>query len=327
MCDNASARGPVLLLHDNRLSCSLPEEVTSWPEAMRSISLVGNMLGNGSHALPDWIHTYEHQPFLHLSENTAGDIFKRSMLLASMCTLGWLLLVGTSKHGHIWMSKAGTELTHKAHMFLLRMCGSFSVVAMSLLVPYLAGASYYMCGDSFSSTTVSNFSNPYHGHALTEWAVIILWAVWIAVGAFFLRRAPAARVAGVGEEMSWLESFLKFIYSCCWLCIVAVLSFPSVAYAVVSAIPFNNTLKLSAWWLKFFHYQAALVMVLVDMFITPKAVRFFADATGIRRSMLFMAARLGTMWLAAVLSTIYLTTNCMNGWTQLWKVSGCVFVC
>jgi len=76
----------------------------------------------------------------------------------------------------------------------------------------------------------------------------------------------------------FMESFLKFIYSCCWLCIVAVLSFPSVAYAVVSAIPFNNTLKLSAWWLKFFQYQAALVMVLVDMFITPKAVRFFADA-------------------------------------------------
>ena len=127
--------------------------------------------------------------------------------------------------------------------------------------------------------------------------------------------------------MSWLECFLKFVYSCCWLCVVAVLSFPSVAYAVVSAIPHNNTMQLSAWWLQFFHYQAALVMVLVDMFITPKAVAFFADATGMRRSMLFMAARLGTMWLAAVLSTIYLTTHCMNGWTQLWKVSGCVFVC
>jgi hypothetical protein len=95
-----------------------------------------------------------------------------------------------------------------------------------------------------------------------------------------------------------------------------------VAYAVVSAIPFNNTLKLSAWWLKFFHYQAALVMVLVDMFITPKLVAFFSDATGMRRSMLLMAARLGTMWLAAVLSTFYLTTHCMNGWTHLWKVAG-----
>ena len=49
----------LLLLHDNRLSCSLPEEVTSWPEAMRSISLVGNM-GNGSRALPRWIHPDVH---------------------------------------------------------------------------------------------------------------------------------------------------------------------------------------------------------------------------------------------------------------------------
>ena len=68
--------------------------------------------------------------------------------------------------------------------------------------------------------------------------------------------------------------------------------------------------------------EAALVMVLVDMFITPKLVAFFSDATGMRRSMLLMAARLGTMWLAAVLSTFYLTTHCMNGWTHLWKVAG-----
>ena len=76
------------------------------------------------------------------------------------------------------------------------------------------------------------------------------------------------------------------------------------------------------WWVKFFHYQAALVIVLVDMFITPQAVATFSNASGMRRSMLSMAARLFTMWLAAVLSTVYLTTHCMNGWTQLWNVSG-----
>ena len=77
-----------------------------------------------------------------------------------------------------------------------------------------------------------------------------------------------------------------------------------------------------AWWVKFFHYQAALVIVLVDMFITPQVVAMFSDATGMRRSMLSTSARLGTMWFGAVLSTVYLTTHCMNGWTQLWNVSG-----
>ena len=36
---------------------------------------------------------------------------------------------------------------------------------------------------------------------------------------------------------------------CCWCCIVAVLSLPSVAFALVAAIPSNNTLQFSAPWL------------------------------------------------------------------------------
>ena len=319
-CHNASARGPVLLLHDNRLSCSLPQEVTSWPEDLRSISLIGNMLGNGSHALPQWIHSHEHQPFLYMSDHKTSDIFKRTILLACMFTLCWVLVLGTSVHRHILVTKAGSDLTRRAHAFVFQMGTALSVMAAFLLVLYYADARYYACGSSFSSTTVGNFSNPYHGNIFAEWAVAIVWSCWVAVGAYFLRRAPTGSVARDGEITSWVALFIKFIYCVCWLCIVALLSFPSVAYAVVCAIPFNNTFRLSAWGLKFFHYQAAFVMVLVDMFITPKVVKAFSDATGMRRSMLMMAARLGTMWLAAVLSTVYLTTHCMNGWTHLWKV-------
>ena len=324
VCNNASARGPVLLLHDNRLSCSLPHEVTGWPEDMRSISLIGNMLGNGSSELPSWVHVDEHQPFLYVSGSEAFRILKRMMLLASVFAASSLLLLGTNgtSYQHILSTKAGSELTRQAHVFLLQTGAALSIVAVCLLALYCVHANYYTCGSGFSSTTVSNFSNPYHGHALVEWAVAVLWSLWIAVGAFFLRRAPTYGGLEVRESTSWLVVFLNLIYSCCWLCIVALLSFPSVAYAVVSAIPSNNTLHLSAWWLRFFNCQAALVMVLVDMFATPRAVALFADATGIRRSMLSMAARLGTMWLAAVLSTFYLTTHCMNGWTHLWKAPG-----
>ena len=325
-CNNASARGPVLLLHDNRLSCSLPQEVTSWPDDMRSISLIGNMLGSGNLDLPQWVHADEHQPFLYVSSNVTHEIFKRTTFLASVCFMCFLLLFGTTGHRHILSTKAGSELTRKAHVFLLQAGAALSIVAACLLALFYFYASYYACGSGFSSTTVSNFSNPYHGHALVEWAVAILWSLWIAVGAYFLRRAPTLGPTRGRESTSWAVLFMKLIYCCCWLCIVALLSFPSVAYAVVNAIPSNNTLHLSAWWLSFFHYQAALVMVLVDMFVTPKLVALFADATGMRRSMLLMAARLGTMWLAAVLSTFYLTTHCMNGWTHLWKAPGHIYI-
>ena len=276
MCSTASARGPVLLLHDNRLACSLPEEVTRWPDDMRSITLMGNMLGNGSHALPRWIHADEHQPFLYISDNKSNEILQRTLLLASMFALCCVLLLGRTEGRRIFTSKAGSELTHRIHAFLFQMGVPLSILALVLFAFYLADARYYACSSGFSSSTLSNFSIPDHGFRFVEWSVAVLWTCWIVLGAFFLRHAPTPSTLGHEETATSCFGFiLKVIYSCCWLCIVAVLSFPSMAYAVVSAIPFNNTLKLSAWWLKFFHYQAALVMVLVDMFITPKLVAFF----------------------------------------------------
>ena len=196
MCSTASARGPILLLHQNRLSCSLPEDVTSYPDHMRSITLIGNMLGNGSHALPQWIHTDEHQPFLYLSDNKSSEILKRMLLLASTSALCLLLLVGSSGLRHILLSKAGAKQTRKAHMFLLEIGATLSVLAVILFAFYFANARYYACSSGFSSSTLSNFSNPYHGNALVEWSVAGLWTCWIAVGACFLRRAPTPQCGG-----------------------------------------------------------------------------------------------------------------------------------
>ena len=35
LCPRTSARGPVLLLHDNRLSCNLPDHLTKWAKHIR----------------------------------------------------------------------------------------------------------------------------------------------------------------------------------------------------------------------------------------------------------------------------------------------------
>eukprot|EP00438_Fugacium_kawagutii_P017391 Skav217993 [mRNA] locus=scaffold3329:193907:196198:- [translate_table: standard] len=323
LCSKASARGPVLLLHNNRFSCSLPQEVTNFPQDVRSITLVGNMLGNGSPQLPSWIHSDEHQPFLYVSSNRTIEIFKRATVLALAFAACWVLLYG--KNGRQIVSlQAGSELT-KVHRFLFQMGVVLLVLAMFLLGMYRANARYYECGYSFSSATVSHFSNPGSG-AVSEWLVSIIWVLWIAVGASLLRGAPKkdasqSETDGRSGKTRCFATAIKAIYSVCWFCIVVILSLPSIAYALVCAIPFNNTLRLSTWWLQFFHYQAAASMVLIDMFITPRVVKVFSELTGIRRSMLLMAARLGTMWLAAVVSTIYLTTHCMNGWTHFWKVS------
>ena len=337
LCPQTSARGPVLLLHNNRLSCDLPEQVTKWAKDIRSISLVGNMLGNGSVGLPTWIHSDEQQEFLYLSSNKVMDVFWKTMpylVFLLVCTVVFTH-ISRPEFGKILHAEAGTRLLHRSHLFVCRLCIALSLMATILLMLYLSHSTYYECKSSFSSTTLSNLFEPGDGGSIfVEWVIVLMWIMWVVVSAIFVEKAyPCIDREAEDTDVSqmtdpetanwsgkWLEYVWKTLCSFLWVCIVIILSLPSIAFAVVNIIPSTNTLSLSSFWRNFLHYQAALVMVLTDMFITPKLATFFHATTGIKRSMLLMAARLGTMWLVAVLTTLYLNPHCMNGWTLFWQV-------
>ena len=337
LCPQTSARGPVLLLHNNRLSCDLPEQVTKWAKDIRSISLVGNMLGNGSVGLPSWIHSDEQQEFLYLSSNKVMDMFWKTMPYLAfllVCTV-FFTHISRPEFGKILHAEAGTRLLHRSHLFVSRLCIALSLLAAVLLLLYLSHSTYYECNSSFSSTTLSNLFEPGDGGSIfVEWMIVLMWIMWVVVSAIFVEKAypctdREAEDTDVSqmtdpETANWSGKCLEYVWktlcSFLWVCIVIILSLPSIAFAVVNIIPSTNTLSLSSFWRNFLHYQAALVMVLTDMFITPKLATFFHTTTGIRRSMLLMAARLGTMWLVAVLTTLYLNPHCMNGWTLFWQV-------
>ena len=339
LCPHASARGPVLLLHDNRLSCDLPEHVTKWAKDVRSISLIGNMLGNGSKDLPPWIGTDEQQEFLYLSSNKAIAMFWNLKTTASLALLLVCSIVFSQisrpHYGNILDAEAGTRLLHRSHLFVLGICISLSAVAAVLLMLYLSFSTYYECRSGFSSTTLSNLFEPGDDdNIFAEWVIVVTWIIWVVVSAILVEKAypridreaeetgmsPMTDLETTNQRRKYVQCAWKVLCSLLWVCVVIILSVPSIAFAFVNVIPSNNTLELSSGWRKFLHQQAAALMVLTDMFITPRLVTFFHIATGIRRSMLLMAARLGTMWLAAFLTTLYLNTHCMNGWTLFWQV-------
>ena len=337
LCPQASARGPVLLLHNNRLSCDLPVQVTKWAKDIRSISLVGNMLGNGSIGLPTWIHSDEQQEFLYLSSNKIIDMFWKTMPYLAFLLVCTLVFTHISRPelGKVFHAEAGTRLMHRSHLFVCRLCIALSSMAAVLLILFLSHSTYYECKSSLSSTTLSNLFEPGDGGSIfVEWVIVLTWIMWVVVSAIFVEKAypcsdreaedTAISHMTEPETANWRGKCVQYVWkvlcSLLWVCIVIILSLPSIAFAVVNVIPSTNTLSLSSFWRKFLHYQAALVMVLTDIFITPRLATFFHTTTGIRRSMLLMAARLGTMWLVAVLTTLYLDPHCMNGWTLFWQV-------
>ena len=293
LCPQASARGPVLLLHNNRLSCDLPEQVTKWAKDIRSISLVGNMLGNGSIGLPTWIHSDEQQEFLYLSSNKIMDMFWKTMPYLAFLLVCTVVFTHISRpeFGKILHAEAGAPQLHRSHLFVWRLCIALSLMAAVLLMLYLSNSTYYECKSSFSSTTLSNLFEPGDGgNIFVEWVIVLTWVMWVVVSAIFVEKAyPCSDREAEDTDIShmtepetanWsgkcVEYVWKILCSLLWVCIVIILSLPSIAFAVVNTIPSTNTLSLSSFWRNFLHYQAALVMVLTDMFITPKLATFFS---------------------------------------------------
>ena len=243
LCDEAKARGPVLLLHNNRLSCDLPEQVTKWTNDIRSLSLVGNMLGNGSIGLPTWIHSDEQQKFLYLSSNKIMDMFLTTMLYLAFLRICSVIFtqIAMPDFGNILQAEAGTRLLHRSHLFVWRLCIALSLMATVLLILYLSYSTYYECTSGFSSTTLSNLFEPRDGgHIFVEWVIVLMWIMWVVVSAIFVEKAypcsdreaedTATSHMTDPETANWRGRCVQYVWkilcSFLWVCIVSFCRFP-----------------------------------------------------------------------------------------------------
>ena len=158
-CSTASWRGPVLLLQSNRLSCALPASITSKAENLRSLTLMGNKLGNGKMELPPWVHDSEKQPFLYVSscwwKTVTGWLLGSSLVFAmAFCCLD----NGLNYIRNFRDYDDQSCQTCQMHWFLLKMNLKFAPIASVLLVFYWANATFYECGDQFDYYTLAYFS-------------------------------------------------------------------------------------------------------------------------------------------------------------------------
>ena len=257
LCGNASARGPTLLLHGNRLSCPVPEQVTEAPKALRSLVLIGNALSNESRALPSWVAETEQQPFLYVSSPRVWTQCLRFMVFALLCAGTWRKVIGSWRH--LSIQEASEDPTEISYFFLIKALWLFSPAAAILLCIYSFGSSYYACGDRFLASTLAYFQR--------EDCEILLcscWASWIFGSAFLLRQMPRPQRECEQQSAARASRIRKMGWWAVWFCIVLVLSTPSMAYAVASTLPRENSVTTGAWLLSAIKSQAALVMLLVE---------------------------------------------------------------
>ncbi|CAK9000103.1 Uncharacterized protein SCF082_LOCUS6350 [Durusdinium trenchii] len=105
-----------------------------------------------------------------------------------------------------------------------------------------------------------------------------------------------------------------------WICIVTLLSLPSIFFTFAQSIPAQNTWDLSENLLTFFQMTAPVQAVLIDMVLAARISTAFSRLTGVKADRLLMTFRLFSAWLLAALTTIALDENCLSGWKLAWKV-------
>ena len=254
LCANASARGPTLLLHGNRLSCSLPSEVTGAPFDLRSLVLIGNALGNQSNTLPSWVAETEQQPFLYVSSPTVRNVGLRFIGFALLCSGVWFGVIGSWKH--LIIERTPEDSTEISHIFVIEASWLFAPLAFVLLCLYGSGYSYYACGDPFLASSMAYFQ----GDSWEQCFLCFGWILWIFGSALQLRMVPKPRRPGKGPSRGRVGKLFGWT---AWFCLVLFLSAPSMAYAIASTLPAQNVI-ITGPWLWAIKHQAALVMLLVE---------------------------------------------------------------
>ncbi|CAK9018032.1 unnamed protein product [Durusdinium trenchii] len=330
-CHSSSSRGPALLLQSNRLSCLLPPHITATSDLdLRSLIIIGNMLGDDWEDLPSWVSDWDRQPFLYISPLRVFGI-KVPVSRLQTLILTFLALVSlffaslqSIKNWTVHLRQIGLsheDRTRLAHAYLLRMTCYFAPLAVFLILVYQWNAGYYTCGRQVAKTSLAHFQHESSGLGLA-----CIWSTWVFVCAYCLRSVPKpekqfntrARSSAkqTVRDMIWKSSWWLL-----WFFVVVLLSSPSLGYAFAQTLPKQNSLIENSFVLGMLHHGAALTMLLIDMLITPKLALLFSKLSGsIRRSMLLMAARTATSWLNATLCTIYMSEHCMSGWTTFWTM-------
>ena len=256
-CSKSSSRGPVLLLQGNRLSCSLPTKVTSaLAEELRSLILMGNMLGNGTEQLPDWVHDTENQPFLYVSSFRGEKVLMMFLGLGTIFSVTWCSLGNCS--GYIRRLQKEKDQIGRAHAFVMQMNLQLLPVYSLLLALYLGGSSFYECGDLFGDATLAHFAG-------ADMFLALCWFIWDIAGLRFLRDVPKPPKESISarKEPSFSGFWSKMFWCSLWLCIVALLSFPSMAYTMVNSLPRQNTLLTNPQLLMAIHSLAVPIMLLI----------------------------------------------------------------
>eukprot|EP00435_Cladocopium_sp_Y103_P056168 s406_g18.t2 len=276
-----------ITLHHNRFSCRVPESIAGTTSTrVLGLVLMGNMLGDGN-SLSSWISKEENQPFLFYSPS----LWTSNMLILA----GFLALISLKSASAAFL---GTS---------------------PLLLIYTLSGKYFECSPPLWQTTIAGSKA---NNAWSEYAVVTLWCMMQVLFRSIVVAIPkATKQCQPDKPVSQCNTKLgRVLVWFLWVCIVALLSLPSVFFTFAQSLPSQNSFGFSDDTLQLFGRTGPIQTVIIDMLLAAPLSSKFSNWTGVKADRLLMTFRLFSAWLLAVATTAALDENCLGGWKVAWKV-------
>ena len=296
-----------IFLHDNLLSCSVPECGNA--SAQTSLIAIGNRLRYPNGKFPTWVHKYEQDPLMWVS-GTDGMALVVKISGASFFMLAVTLRFGYSKllraldawqigpSTHSWVVKASSHI----HAGMVINC-----LLAVIFIMFLLSWDEYACPQTLAIASACLQSS-----AFIRTLVLLCWGklFYLSLAVMHLTMESEDQIKRTWTDKMSRKRLLLWLL---WCVVVVVLSTPVILYQVAKSTPgyLQNGRILSLC------LQAGIgsIQGLVSNFIVPSLAK---SMTGQKHVFTTISSFVMSCLIPFVL-IMYLDTGCLSRWVTFWE--------
>eukprot|EP00656_Telonema_subtile_P019535 TRINITY_DN20769_c0_g1_i1.p1 TRINITY_DN20769_c0_g1~~TRINITY_DN20769_c0_g1_i1.p1 ORF type:complete len:1082 (-),score=135.68 TRINITY_DN20769_c0_g1_i1:53-3298(-) len=313
-----------LLVHNNRLSCSVTANFTdSAGNISRSLALPGNAI---QAPVPVW-WAMSSVGFLRAHANLWQE-WRVQLVEIAVGVVMLLVVIGATARSRVcdYFSFTPEDLVERLQVRVSLLVALWAAPVIAVLVPvYIAGAEFYECGKYSLYGTIA-----YLDRYACEWAAAVaaVGFAMLSAGVVETVRCDSVLCVPLSKSRPSHTSSQRVLLYVVWTAVLCVLSIPSALYALSTSVPGDhNALGIGSGLLTAVQRLTGSVLSLITAFVIPETAKKIAkmanNGVSDRQTALklMMAGRFVVALVVPALMIIILDQSCMAQWLRLW--TGC----
>ena len=194
-CKSCLSGSAYMVLHHNRLSCKLPENISG--VEVHASALMGNMLGDGKILKASWVAPEELQAFLFYSPRV-WRMHLQVILWIFVLLLGAALFQRRLRQrlAEALQTSEETAGVISSNIVVMKVSLLMMMISTPLFLLFLLSPAYFSCCPPLSKITVANLKENH----ISELLVILMWCLLTWLAGSVIASIPQGNLRNRGES-------------------------------------------------------------------------------------------------------------------------------